>query len=96
MDINLESTNIFEYLMSITWQEREKWQKQFHNQPLYYRGCICKIQKNNRDDITPYYGDIYLNEEDLNLFVIGESPYQYARDFWRTVDSYLAYKTNEN
>ena len=96
MDIRLESTDIFEYLMSITWQEREKWQKQFHNQHLYYRGYICKIQENNRDDITPYYGDIYLNKKDLDLSVIGESPYQYARDFWRTVDSYLAYKTNEN
>jgi hypothetical protein len=97
MDKNLESTDIFEYLMSMTWQEREKWQTDFHNQDLYYQGYICKIQKKyDCDDLTPYCGYIYKNKEDLGLFVIGESPYQYARDFWRTVDSHLIYKSHEN
>lgn len=95
MDKDLEFTNIFEYLMSMTWQEREIWQKQFYNQDLYYRGYVCKVQK-DCDDLTPYCGGVYLNGEDLDLFVLGESPYQYARDFWRTVDAHLAYKTNEN
>lgn len=96
MNTALEFTDIFEYLTGITWQEREKWQKQFHNQHLYYCGYVCKIQENDCNNITPYCGGVYLNEEDLDLSVIGESPYQYARDFWRTVDSYLAYKTDEN
>jgi hypothetical protein len=90
MDKNLEFTDIFEYLMSLTWQEREKWQNNFHNQDLYYRGFICKTDKTYDSNEVPYSGGIYLNEEDLDLFVIGDSPYQYARDFWRTVDSYLA------
>lgn len=92
MNKNLESKNIFEYLMTMTWQEREEWQKQFHNQDLHYNDYVCKIQKKyDCDAFTPYCGYVYLNGEDLDLFVIGESPYQYARDFWRTVDSYLVY-----
>jgi len=95
MNKNLESTDVFEYLISLTWQEREEWQKNFHNQDLYYKGFTCKIEKIYDGYNAPYSGYIYLNEEDLDLFVIGESPYQYARDFWRTVDSYLA-SNNEN
>lgn len=92
MNTNLESTNIFDYLMSIDIQE---WRNSFHNQDLHYKGFTCKfVEKDPLLDIIS--GTIYFNSKDLKLYVNRCCPYKYARDFWRTVDTYLSSKKNEH
>lgn len=90
----MDNTNIKEYLSNLVGtKELVKWQRDFHNQDLYYEGFVCQIEDQYYDGYNaPYSGCIYLNNESIGVYVIGESPYSYAKDFWREVDTYLANK----
>jgi len=90
MSNNLEHKDIREYLSNLVGiDELIRWQRDFCNQDLHYAGFVCKVESQYGDDCdAPYSGCIYLNGESMDIFVVGESPYSYAKDFWKTVDRY--------